>query len=72
MPSEADALFGRTDLPEGVLDLVKAPQPRDRYLPWADLLRRVYGVDVLLCRCGGTRVVTAFVEVTRTSAPPPR
>jgi hypothetical protein len=62
MPSEADALFGRTDLPEGVLDLVKAPQPRDRYLPWADLLRRVHGVDVLRCPCGGTRVVTAFVD----------
>ena len=62
LPSEADALFGRAGLPQGVLDLVKAPLPRDRYLPWADLLRRVYRVDVLRCPCGGTRQVTAFID----------
>jgi hypothetical protein len=34
---------------------------RARRLPWADLLRRVFGEDVLLCPCGGHRSITAFV-----------
>jgi hypothetical protein len=31
-------------------------------LPWAELLRRVFLVDVLRCPCGGTRKVVAFVK----------
>jgi hypothetical protein len=35
---------------------------RPRYLPWADLLRRVHEVDVLKCpRCPGRRLVLAFI-----------
>jgi len=35
---------------------------RPRRLSWAALLRRVLGLDVLLCdRCGGPRKVVAFV-----------
>src|SRR5713226_4190013 len=30
-------------------------------LPWAELLLRVFREDVLLCPCGGRRVVLAFV-----------
>jgi hypothetical protein len=42
--------------------LVKAPEPGDRYLPWAELLRRVHEVDVLSCeKCEGRMKVTAFV-----------
>jgi hypothetical protein len=29
--------------------------------PWAELLLRVFREDVLLCPCGGRRVVLAFV-----------
>jgi hypothetical protein len=35
--------------------------PRARRLPWADLLRRVFAEDVLVCPCGGGRSVVAFV-----------
>ena len=35
--------------------------PRARRLPWADLLRRVFAQDVLVCLCGGRRSVVAFV-----------
>ena len=29
--------------------------------PWADVLLRVFREDVLLCPCGGRRVVLAFI-----------
>jgi hypothetical protein len=35
--------------------------PRARRIPWADLLRRVFAEDVLVCSCGGRRRVVAFV-----------
>jgi len=44
--------------------------PRPRRLPWAALLKRVFGLDVLTCplrgllrgpRCGGRRKIVAFV-----------
>jgi hypothetical protein len=39
-------------------------------VPWADLLRRVFQIDVLLCKeCGGKLRLIAFltdVEITRT------
>jgi hypothetical protein len=34
--------------------------PRKPRLPWADLLKRVFGDDVLQCPCGGRRKVVAF------------
>ena len=35
-------------------------------LPWADLLRRVFDVDVLACaRCGGRMTLLAFVHERR-------
>ena len=38
---------------------------RTRYLPWAELLRRVHEVDVLKCdRCAGRRRVIAFITDT--------
>jgi hypothetical protein len=38
---------------------------RTRYLPWAELLRRVHEVDVLQCdRCAGRRRVIAFITDT--------
>jgi hypothetical protein len=30
-------------------------------IPWAELLLRVFREDVLLCPCGGRRVVLAFI-----------
>jgi len=33
----------------------------ERYIPWAELLRRVHGVDVLRCSCGWRRKVLAYV-----------
>jgi hypothetical protein len=35
--------------------------PRKRRLPWADLLKRVFGDDVLQCPCGGRRKMVAFI-----------
>ncbi len=34
---------------------------RTRRLDWASLLQRVFRVDILKCRCGGRRKVTAFI-----------
>ena len=41
----------------------KSPSPlRDRKLPWADLLKRVFGEDLLTCaKCGGRRRVKAIL-----------
>jgi hypothetical protein len=37
-------------------------QPRSGYRPWAELLKRTFGVDVELCaRCGGRMRLLAFV-----------
>jgi hypothetical protein len=39
---------------------------RPRRLPWADLLKRVFGQDVLVCgKCGGKRKLTAFMPDPR-------
>jgi hypothetical protein len=42
---------------------VSPPQPppmRDRYLPWAELMRRTFEVDVLVCpRCSGRMKILA-------------
>jgi hypothetical protein len=38
-------------------------QPRDRYLPWAELMRRTHQIDPLLCRrCGGRLELVALVS----------
>ncbi len=39
-----------------------AATPRPRRLPWAELLKRSFAVDILRCaRCGGPRQVLAVV-----------
>ena len=39
----------------------KEPRPPDARIPWAELLRRVFRLDVLACPCGGRRKVLAFI-----------
>ena len=40
----------------------EAPKLRERRLPWAALLKRVFGADVMTCaKCGGDRVVKAIL-----------
>ncbi len=56
-------------LPEGpgprAAKTAARPRPLSR-LPWAELLRRVFREDVLECnRCGGRRVVLAFLSERR-------
>jgi hypothetical protein len=43
------------------------PDPdRERRLPWAELLRRVHAVEVLVCgRCGGPMKILAFISDER-------
>jgi hypothetical protein len=42
-----------------------APSVRPRHLPWADLLKRVFGVEALRCECGHSmRVIAAITEPT--------
>jgi hypothetical protein len=37
---------------------------RTSWIPWAELLKRVFGVDALVCpRCGGRMVLRAVVEL---------
>ena len=38
-----------------------AEVPPERYIRWADLLRKVYAFDVLACPCGGRRKVVDLV-----------
>jgi hypothetical protein len=39
------------------------PKPRPSWIPWAELLRRVFAIDVLECdRCHGRRRVIAFIK----------
>jgi hypothetical protein len=38
-----------------------AARPQTSRIPWAELLLRVFREDVLVCPCGGRRVVLAFV-----------
>ena len=41
------------------------PSVRPRRLPWADLLKRIFGVDALQCECGHSmRVIAAITEPT--------
>jgi hypothetical protein len=35
---------------------------RPRYFAWADLLRRVFAIDVLACPCGGRLRLLATIE----------
>jgi hypothetical protein len=62
---------GRCDEPVGIerrpLMVPHAPRKRrrgpPRRYPWADLLRRVFGTEVLICpRCGGRRKVLAAIH----------
>ncbi len=39
----------------------RAGRPQASRIPWAELLLRVFREDVLLCPCGGRRVVLAFI-----------
>ena len=43
----------------------KSIVPRERRLPWADLLKRVFGDDVLQCPCGGRRRVVAIIAAPK-------
>ena len=48
--------------PELLPSVSLAPDPRERYLPWADLIRRTRHLDVLRCeKCGGRMQVMSFV-----------
>ena len=40
----------------------RTERPRRSRLPWAELLRRVFALDVLVCgRCGGPMAVVAYI-----------
>lgn len=54
IPDDIDPLFGRED------QLVDE-EPHEAYIPWATLMRRVHGLDVLRCRCGGIRTIKSYV-----------
>jgi hypothetical protein len=42
-----------------------APSTRPRRLPWADLLRRIFGIEALQCECGESmRVIAAITQPT--------
>ena len=39
------------------------PNPRERYLDWASLMKRVYGKDILNCsECGKPRKIIAYID----------
>ena len=42
-------------------------RPRRNRYPWAELMKRVFEMDVLICEhCGGTRKLLAFLTEPRT------
>ena len=43
-----------------------APNRSPTRIPWSELLQRVFREDVLLCPCGGRRVVLAFLTERKT------
>ena len=46
-------------------DSPPAPTPvrrPDSRFPWAELLQRIFLIDVLACPCGGRRKITAFIK----------
>jgi len=46
----------------GGLGPARTVRPRRTRLPWAELLRRVFALDVLVCaRCGGPLTVVAYI-----------
>ena len=48
----------------------RTERPRRRSLPWSELLRRVFGLDVLVCaRCGGPMAVIAYISRGRRPGP---
>lgn len=48
--------------PEFTESYLLAPCARDRYLSWAELMKRTRGVDVLRCeRCAGRMTIRAFI-----------
>jgi len=38
------------------------PRPKGRRIAWADLLRRVFALEILLCACGGQRRIIAAID----------
>ena len=38
------------------------PRRPDSRFPWAELLQRIFLIDVLACPCGGRRKITAFIK----------
>ena len=63
--SSSPSLLLRSRLPalrDRRLLRLKALAPRHNRLPWAELLRRTFQVDVLTCsKCGGRRQVIAYI-----------
>jgi hypothetical protein len=46
------------------LSTMQLEVPIPRRLPWADLLKRVFGVDALRCQCGNSmRVLAAITDL---------
>ena len=39
----------------------KSEEADESYIPWAKLMKRVYGLDVLRCECGGRMAVKQYV-----------
>ena len=61
MPAPADASARSSSSRSG-----KSPRKHDRpartyRVPWADLLKKVFAVDVLACPCGGRLQLIAFI-----------
>ena len=72
---EALALAGARTIPEfapagNASPSPEGPAPRPRRLAWAELLRRVFAIDVLACpRCGGRmRLLAAIYPPNTTQA----
>lgn len=65
-----DAAFRRRQLQRRLRERLRVPHGggkrnggRRRRYPWAELLMRVFGIDVLLCpHCAGTRRVLAAIH----------
>ncbi len=60
MPTPADASSASISTP-GMRQEKRDRPARTYRIPWADLLKRVFAVDVLACPCGGRLQLTAFI-----------
>jgi hypothetical protein len=56
--------YGRPEIPDmTAVETDAEPEPENGYIPWSDLMKRTFGLDVMMCeQCGGRMKFLALIE----------